>query len=298
MKYACFGPGGNGDWFRADGMKTALQTPGWLKSKGIDAFEYEATRGVNASEEMLRAFGEKAREHGIRISLHASYFISLSSLEEEKRLNSVRYITQAVRAAELIGAHTVVIQSGSTAKMPREEAMALSMSTLEKTLEAVGDTPVRLGIETMGKLNQLGTLDEVIAQCRLSPGRLVPVVDFGHLNCREQGKAFPNADAYRRVFDRIGESLGDEIARNLHCHFSKIAYTAAGEKCHLTFADDPMGFGPLPEPFCEMLAREGLTPTVICESAGTQAEDALYMKKLYRSALGEDVSGYTERKII
>ena len=203
MKYACFGPGGNGDWFRADGMKTALQTPGWLKSKGIDAFEYEATRGVNASEEMLRAFGEKAREHGIRISFHASYFISLSSLEEEKRLNSVRYITQAVRAAELIGAHTVVIHSGSTAKMPREEAMALSMSTLEKTLEAVGDTPVRLGIETMGKLNQLGTLDEVIAQCRLSPGRLVPVVDFGHLNCREQGKAFPNADAYRRVFDRI-----------------------------------------------------------------------------------------------
>ena len=50
MNYAKFGPGGNGDWFRADGMKNALQTPGWLQSKGIDAFEYEATRGVNASE--------------------------------------------------------------------------------------------------------------------------------------------------------------------------------------------------------------------------------------------------------
>ena len=149
----------------------------------------------------------------------------------------------------------------------------------------------------MGKLNQLGTLDEVIEQCRIAPGRLVPVVDFGHLNCREQGKMFPDADAYRRVFDRIGGTLGDEIARKLHCHFSKIEYTTAGEKRHLTFADDPMSFGPLPEPFCEMLARERLTPTVICESAGTQAEDALYMKKLYRSAMGEDVSSYTERKI-
>jgi deoxyribonuclease-4 len=161
----------------------------------------------------------------------------------------------------------------------------------------VGDTSVKLGIETMGKLNQLGTLEEVIAQCRIAPGRLVPVVDFGHLNCREQGKAFPDRDAYRRVFDTIGSDLGDEIARNLHCHFSKIEYTGAGEKRHLTFEDDPQSFGPLPEPFCEMLACEGLTPTVICESAGTQAEDALYMKKLYRSAMGEDVSSYTERKI-
>ena len=297
MSYALFGPGGNGDWFRADGMKNALQTPGWLRSKGIDAFEYEATRGINASEESLRAFGEKVRKHGISVSLHASYFISLSSIEAEKRQNSVRYIVQATRAAEWIGAHTIVIHSGSTAKMPREEAMALSKSTLEMTLEAVGDTPVKLGIETMGKLNQLGTLDEVIEQCRIAPGRLVPVVDFGHLNCREQGGAFPDADAYRRVFHQIGESLGDEIARHLHCHFSKIEYTAAGEKRHLTFVDDPIGYGPMPEPFCEMLAREGLTPTVICESAGTQAEDALYMKKLYRSALGEDVSSYTERNI-
>ena len=287
MEYAKFGPGGNGDWFRADGMKNALQTPGWLKSKGIDAFEYEATRGVNASEDSLRAFGEKVREHGICVSLHASYFISLSSVEEEKRWNSVRYITQAVRAAEWIGAHTVVIHSGSTAKMSRETAMSLSKDTLEKALEAVGDTPVKLGIETMGKLNQLGTLEEVIEQCRIAPGRLVPVVDFGHLNCREQGKAFPNADAYRRVFDAVGTALGDGIARRMHCHFSKIEYTAAGEKRHLTFADDPMGFGPAFEPLCEALVRERLTPSIICESAGTQAEDALYMKKLYRAALGE-----------
>ena len=283
MSYAKFGPGGNGDWFRADGMKHALQTPGWLKSKGIDAFEYEATRGVNAGEAALRAFGEKAREHGITVSLHASYFISLSSVEEEKRLNSVRYITEATRAAEWIGAHTVVIHSGSTAKMPREEAMRLSMNTLEKALEAVGNMSVRLGIETMGKLNQLGTLEEVIEQCRVAPGRLVPVVDFGHLNCREQGRAFPDADAYRRIFDTIGCTLGDEIARRLHCHFSKIEYTAAGEKQHLTFADEQ--YGPVFEPLAEAIAREGLCPRIISESAGTQSEDALYMQTAYLAAL-------------
>jgi deoxyribonuclease-4 len=149
----------------------------------------------------------------------------------------------------------------------------------------------------MGKINQLGTLDEVLELCRIDSS-FVPVVDFGHLNARDLGGVFKTSDDYLRVFDKIASVMDSYIAENLHCHFSKIAYTAAGEKCHLTFADDPMGFGPLPEPFCEMLAREGLTPTVICESAGTQAEDALYMKKLYRSALGEDVSGYTERKIL
>lgn len=288
MSYARFGPGGNGDWFYEDKMKSVLQAPGWLASKHLDAYEYEATRGVNAGESVLRALGDKAEEHGIRLSLHTPYYISLSSVEEDKRLNSIEYIKKTVWAAELMRARTIVIHSGSTAKMSREEAMRLSCDTLERTLEAVGDTPVRLGIETMGKLNQLGTLDEVIAQCRIAPGRLVPVVDFGHLNCREQGRMFPDADAYRRVFDTIGCALGDDIARQLHCHFSKIEYTAAGEKRHLTFEDDV--YGPVFEPLAQVLVEDGLCPTVICESAGTQAEDALYMKKVYRSALGQDVS--------
>ena len=60
--YPTFGPGGNGDWFRRDGMKSMLQTPGWLDRVGLDAFEYEATRGVSAGEESLLAFGQKARE--------------------------------------------------------------------------------------------------------------------------------------------------------------------------------------------------------------------------------------------
>ena len=280
--YPTFGPGGNGDWFRRDGMKSALQTPGWLASKGIDAFEYEATRGVNASEEALRAFGEKAREHNIRISLHTPYFISLSGVEEEKRLKSLEYIKKSLWAAELLGADTIVIHSGSAAKISRKEAMALSRDTLSRVAEAVGETPIRLGIETMGKVNQLGTLAEVIEQCKTSP-IYAPVVDFGHLNARNIGGAFPNVDSYRRVFDEIGTALGDEVARSLHCHFSKIEYTSAGEKKHLTFADEQ--FGPLFEPLAEAIVREGVAPRIICESAGTQAEDSLFMKNAYLAAM-------------
>ena len=280
---ATFGPGGNGDWFYAEGNKSTLQAPGWLKKVGLDAFEYEAGNGIAAGEGTLRAIGEKAREHGILMSLHTPYFISLSGTEEEKRLKSLDYIQKSLWAAELLGADTIVIHSGSAAKISREEAMRLSCDTLSRVAEAVGNTPIRLGIETMGKINQLGTLDEVIEQCKVAP-IYAPVVDFGHMNARNVGGAFPDVDSYRRVFDTIAVRLGDSFAKTLHCHFSKIEYTKAGEKKHLTFSDDV--FGPFFEPLAEAIVREGVSPRIICESAGTQAEDALYMKNAYLAAKG------------
>ena len=157
--------------------------------------------------------------------------------------------------------------------------MRLSFDTLSRIAEEFSDTTVSLGIETMGKINQLGTLDEVIAQCRISP-LFAPVVDFGHLNAREIGKAFLSVDDYRRIFDRIGSALGDRYAKELHSHFPKIEDTDKGEKRHLTFADTQ--YGPDFEPLIEAIICEGVTPCIICESAGTQAEDALAMQALYR----------------
>ena len=283
MSFATFGPGGNGDLFYNEGNKSTLQAPGWLKKIGLDAYEYEAGNGIAAGEGTLRAIGEKAREHGILMSLHTPYFISLSGIEEEKRLKSLDYIQKSLWAAELLGADTIVIHSGSAAKISREEAMALSKDTLSRVAEAVGDTPIRLGIETMGKVNQLGTLEEVIEQCRVS-SVFAPVVDFGHLNARNIGDAFPDVDSYRRVFDRIACALGDAYAKTLHCHFSRIEYTGAGEKKHLTFADTQ--FGPFFEPLAEAIVKEGVSPRIICESAGTQAEDALSMKRAWLNAKG------------
>ncbi len=279
---ATFGPGGNSDLFYAEGNKSSLQSPGWIKRFGLDAFEYEAGNGLTAGEASLRAVGAKAREHGILMSLHTPYFISLSGVDPEKRMKSLDYIQKSLWAAELLGADTIVIHSGSAAKISREEAMALSKDTLFHVAEAVGKTPIRLGIETMGKVNQLGTLEEVIEQCRVSP-IFAPVVDFGHLNARNLGGAFPDVDSYRRVFDTIATSLGDDYAKHLHCHFSKIEYTKAGEKKHLTFADT--AFGPFFEPLAEAIVRENVYPRIICESDGTQAEDALFMKNTYLKQL-------------
>ncbi len=276
MANAKFGPGGNSESFYAQGHKSTLEAPAWVAARGLDAYEYEAGNGISAGEATLRAIGEEARKHGILMSLHTPYFISLSGVEEEKRLKSISYIEKSLWAAELLGADTIVIHCGSAAKISRAEAVSLAIDTLEKTIETVGDTPIRLGIETMGKVNQLGTLEEVVEICKRDR-HLYPVVDFGHMNARAIGGYYTDADSYRRTFDYIGRELGDEIARTLHCHFSKIEYTGAGEKKHLTFADET--YGPLFEPLAEAIVKENLAPRIICESDGTMAEDALYMKK-------------------
>lgn len=276
-----FGPGGNGGWFYRDGGKSTVQAPAWLEKIGLDAYEYEAGRGVVAGEESLRAVGEAAAAHGIRMSLHAPYFISLSGAVEEKRLASIDYIRKSLWAAELLGADTIVIHSGSAGKMSRAEAMRLSCDTLARVMQAVGDTSIRLGIETMGKVNQLGTLDEVLALCSVDE-RIIPCVDFGHLYARSQGTELNDETApadYAAILDAIAAALPGERAKKFHAHFSRIAYTKGGEKCHLTFADTE--FGPPPAPLMQLLKTRGLAPTIICESAGTQAEDAAALKKLY-----------------
>ena len=104
------------------------------------------------------------------------------------------------------------------------------------------------------------------------------------MNARELGGVFASEDDYLRIFDKIDRALGYEVAKNLHCHFSKIEWTASGEKRHLTFEDGV--FGPDFEPLCRALYKSGLTPTIICESAGTQSDDALAMKKYYDSLGG------------
>ena len=275
---AYFGPGGNSDAFRLAGLKSTVDAPKWVKSIGLDAYEYEAGNGLSASPKVLAEIGREAAIHNVKMSYHTPYFISLSGVVEEKRLNSINYIRQSLDAANLLGAGTIVVHSGSAAKISRDEAMRLAGDTLVKTLSSVDTYGIKIGLETMGKVNQLGTLDEVLELCRIDSA-FVPVVDFGHLNARDLGGVFVTADDYLRVFDKIDHALGADVACNLHCHFSKIEWTNSGEKRHLTFEDTL--YGPGFEPLIETIYKHGLSPTIICESAGTQSDDALAMKNYY-----------------
>ncbi len=282
---ARFGPAGNSNSFSEMGYKNSLQVPEYLVKMGLDHFEYQCGRGVNIGLEKAHDLGVLAAENGITLSLHAPYYISMSSVEEEKRLNSINYILQSARAVNAMGGNRIVVHTGSCGKITREYALELACDTMKLALKALdneGLGHIHICPETMGKVNQLGTLEEVMALCSLDE-RLIPCIDFGHLNARDQGR-FKTPDDYEQVFKTIENRLGADRLHSFHSHFSKIEYTVGGEKRHLTFADTV--FGPDYEPVMECVVKYGCAPVFVCESDGTQAEDARTMKEYYHSLTG------------
>lgn len=280
-----FGTAGLSDSYRVRSFDPQAMAE-YTASFGLTAFEYQCGRGVRLGLDKAAALKEAFDAKGITFSVHAPYYISMSSLEEDKRLNSVNYLLQSCALVKALGGRRVIFHAGSCGKQSREAALEKALDTMRRAVQAVDEAGYGdciLCPETMGKVNQLGTLDEVIEQCRVDP-HYHPVVDFGHMNARERGGLFPDCDSYRRVFSTVAERLGDAYARHLHCHFSRIAYTDGGEKRHLTFADEQ--YGPAFEPLMEAIVREGVYPRIICESDGTMAEDALTMKRYWQSLNG------------
>lgn len=280
---AKFGPAGTAESFKQMGYKKTIQLGEYLEKFGLNHFEYQCGQGVRIGEESARAFGKMLAEKNISVSIHAPYFISLSSVEEEKRNNSINYILESARAADYMGADRIVIHSGSCSKMTREEALELAKATMKKAREALvaeGLGHIHCCPETMGKINQLGDLNEVMELCRIDD-TFIPTIDFGHLNARTLGSIKGKSD-YAAILDTIENKLGHDRLNCFHSHFSKIEYTEkGGEKKHLTFADEI--YGPQYEPLMELIYERNLSPTFICESAGTQTEDAQTMKLYYES---------------
>lgn len=282
-----FGPAGNAESFGTMGYKRMEQVPEYLERFGLNAYEYQCGRGVRLRQDAAERLRVLFAEKNIRVSLHSPYYISLSSKEEEKRDNSVEYILQSARAVDWLGGDRIVVHAGSCAKMTREEATALAKDTLRKAARALdenGLSHIHICPETMGKINQLGNLEEVMELCSVDE-RFIPCIDFGHLNARTLG-GLTQPGGIEDVFTVMENRLGAERMRNFHSHFSKIQYTAGGEKCHLTFADTQ--YGPDFEPVAELVVKKGCTPTFICESAGTQTEDAAAMQQLYRQAVQQN----------
>lgn len=282
MNRPLFGPAGNSDSFTR-AFKGSVHAPKWLREMGLDCYEYQCGRGVNLGEDTARAIGAAAEEQGIVMSLHAPYYINLSGDSPERVEKNCGYILQAARACDWMGGDRIVVHCGGLSGMERETAMEHTLLNLRealRALEGAGLGHVRMCIETMGKINVLGDGPEVCRICQMDE-RLLPCIDFGHLNARSRGGMRTEAD-FAGLLDLLEDRLGRERAAGFHAHFSKIEYGAGGEVRHLTFADTQYGpeFGPL----ARLLAERGLTPRIICESAGTQAEDALEMKREWAAA--------------
>jgi len=258
--------------------------PEYLAAQGLDAYEYQCGRGVRISQKLAEEIGAKAKEFDIAISIHAPYYINLSSEDPKIQASSKVHLSKSLEAARWMGATRIAFHAGGGAKGERGAALSRAKQLLTEILEekeARGFGDIFLCPETMGKLNQLGNLEEVLELCRLHP-TVIPTIDFGHLHAASQG-SLTNKEAFARILDLVGEVLGEEVLKNLHVHFSPIEFTGAGEKKHWTLLDTQ--FGPDFIHLAELMVERHMTPVIICESAGRQSEDAKVFKEMYEAAI-------------
>lgn len=278
-----FGVAGNSESFFSAGHKETVEAAAWCAAQGIDFFEYSFGRGILLREETARSIGEAFRAVQMEISVHAPYFINFANLSSEMVEKSIGYVLTSIKKVKQLKGNRVVFHPASQGKMPREEVVDVTKNNLirlkDRVIEEGLSDDILLCPETMGKQGQIGTVDEVIMFCGLADF-YYPCFDFGHINAREQGILKTKAD-YNVIFQKMLDRLPLEKVKNMHIHFSKIEYGKMGEIRHLTFEDTK--FGPEFEPLAESLWENGLEPHITCESAGTQAEDAVYMKKTYFS---------------
>ena len=280
-------------WFGPAGkpitLKSAdiLRAPSFLREMGLNAMEYEAVRGVNIREEKARALGAEARANGVRLSLHAPYFINLAGKRDVVEA-SVKRLSESVEAAHWMGAYVVVFHPGYYRDAPsKKDALLRVVKSLERVLEyrvQIGAKEVWLGPETTGKTSQVGDLNEVVEISRNLEGTR-PVVDFAHLYARSSGKFVSSKGDVLSILELIERELGTWALKPLHVHFSKIEYGKGGEREHHTLSEE--SYGPDFAHVCSALCESGVDAVIISESPVLE-QDALVMLKACRDICGEN----------
>ena len=277
-----FGPSGNSESFYAEGFSHTEEAAAFVKKRGLDCFEYSFGRGVRMSEDKAISIGDAFEAEGVEISAHAPYFINFANSDDEMAAKSYGYVLDTAKALQLMKGKRVVFHPAAQGKATREEAVALTEDRLKILRDYIylnNMQDMMFCPETMGKLAQIGTVEEIVRFCKVDP-IYTPCVDFGHINAREQG-SLVTVDDYKRRLEYMIAELGFERMEHFHVHFSKIMYSVKGEVKHLTFADTV--YGPEFDPLAVALKELNLKPYIVSESAGMQVEEAEIMKKIYNS---------------
>lgn len=244
---------------------------------GLNALEVEFVRGVRIRKEDAIEAQKAAKEKDVILSCHGPYFVNCCSPEKDKQETSKRNLLESLRAADLLGAKIIVFHPGFYQGQSPEVARDNAFKLLSEVIETMKKEKINavLGCETTGKPSQYGSLDENLEMCKKFPKHIKPVIDFGHISSRENGKIKTVKD-YKEIFKKIKDALGKEALEGLHCHFSEQEFTEKGEKRHV-----PLGTNNHPpfKPLAELIKKNKYRFTIICESPLLE-EDALKMKEM------------------
>jgi deoxyribonuclease-4 len=279
-----FGPAGVPPIFRILGAQS-FDVPRLLREEELDAFEYQAVRWgpkPQMKKEDAERLGVEARKNDVLLSMHGSYYVNLSGKKEVVEA-SKRRIVACTTAARWMGAYVVVFHMGFYGRFEKSCAFKNCVNALKdivETMNSLGIKNVKLGPETMGRVFQVGTLDEILTICEEVEQTQI-VIDWSHMHARRQGR-FRKVEDFRAVAEEVERRLGTESARDMHCHFSKIEYTDKGERRHHIL--DEARYGPEFEMLAEVIAEFKMRPVMICETRLLDV-DAMKMHDTYRKIM-------------
>jgi deoxyribonuclease-4 len=247
--------------------------------RGYSACEIDFESGFWMDYPFAERLGEIAREHDVALSVHAPLFGFMGHLEASGRkfTSAVGALDRSAGIAAASGAELVVFHPGFLLGRSREDAIDAvveQLGTLRERLENK-DRAVPFGIEVMGRVRDLGSVDDVVEISRRLDW-VRPVLDFAHMHATSDG-AFLEPEPFRDALEKADAVLDGDTP--FHIHFSDIAFANRNETKHL-----PYGEGTLrADPLRDALAAFDRPATVISESPDEESSQAI------RSAL-ESVS--------
>jgi deoxyribonuclease-4 len=262
-----FGASGNPlNFFKSPLGKDKLGVVEWSHNLGLNAQERQMTYGARMHEEDAIEFGKRGKKFDVFLSVHAAYYIVLTSDKEKVVKNSINEMLKTLHLASLMDAKRVVFHPGFG---NNTRVVIKHLKTIEK------DKPKGITIhpETMGKLCQLGSLNDILTICENTES--LPCIDFGHLYARSLGRLRTKED-FRKVLIEIENRLGRKVLKSLHCHFYPVDFTEKGEKKHRAVTEKNVY--PVFSPLGELIKEFNMFPVLISESRDSQDIGALQMK--------------------
>lgn len=280
---------GNSQRFYKEGFKSSLEAPHYLKSIGLNGYEYLCNQGVHISLDGCAELKKNAENNGISLSVRGYDFLCMSDTDEIKREKNLKIICDTLRTAHLVGAKKIVLPLDNCAIKSRAWVKKSSVEMMNKALmisKSEGIDDVDIGVETMGLIHDYGDFSEVVRLCKENE-RFVPCINIGNIYARNLGKNITTKE-YEDMFDFMKKHLGEYRAKNFHLYFSKVEYTNQGFRENMDFCDK--GFeNQSYKNLLDAVVSKNVTPFVVAKSPHNTDTDGLEMKKYYMEKSGKNV---------
>jgi len=253
----------------------------YLAGQELYAFEIGWVRSVRVSEKTARKIGEEADENGVKLSVHAPYYINLNADDDEWPKSRQR-LMDAAQAGHWAGATDIIFHPGSYFEKEPEEVLKAVLPRLQGCVDELrqADNPVTLRPETMGKSALLGSLEDTLEMAAEIDG-VEPCIDFAHLHARRGDGSLNSYDEWSAELEKYAKKLGEDALRHLHGHLSGIEYTEKGEQNHLMLADSDFDL----EALVRALVDFNCAGRIVCESPEMD-QDAQVIKDTWQRVSG------------